>query len=592
MLRYDFVTFSVDEDSDKKFLEDKEEEIYRWCKDNIHDIINLYFKNSNSPYSYLIREYPILVDDEMPTAYSITLLKVDSPAMFTGDYVAISTYLVAKTIMEGILAKVRKRGARVIVASNNLTKEILTIIAHEYTHALYNHGVLRQRFHKRTGGKDDKTYLFACEIQANRGVYVNRDAFVYELGVNEEKFIDDVPDIATARTLDNIYIAIKNVYKDKINNNNNNNEENNNNDENQSNKQGQKQQSEPNSQSEENKQNQGDRQQSKQQSGSQSEENKQNQGDRQQSKQQSKSDSQGDEAGKELNSEQKEALDRLFKQEEKKDTSASFLHDYDEEEVEEDNEKGARTLLEEYNQRVETANIKKSLLKLRAVLKGDLSKGKVPTYSRPSRRQPNGDLFKKGKKNDARFNPSILLALDASGSMSSTTIKQVTEATVDIIKALGRDISNCYICLHRSKVFNLEKLKDYKKAINGYNPNGGNNFLNVYQKAVELNCDVVLNVGDGLDSIEAWAYCFTKDGNEKTGKGLLKTNKKLTWYDCLVYKLAEDSMEWYFKSIYIDEKLGGVKRKTLDLVGSLRPKSDFIEQLEENLKKTIEERRR
>ena len=573
MLRYDFVTFSVDEDSDKKFLEDKEEEIYRWCKDNIHDIINLYIKNSNSPYSYLIREYPILVDDEMPTAYSITLLKADSPAMFTGDYVAISTYLVAKTIMEGILAKVRKRGARVIVASNNLTTEILTIVAHEYTHALYNHGVLRQRFHKRTGGKDDKTYMFACEIQANRGVYVNRDAFVYELGVNEEKFIDDVPDIATAKTLDNIYIAIKNVYKDKIENNNNNNEENNK-DENQSNKQGQKQQSGDGDKGEENKQNQGDKQ-----------------GQKQQSKQQSKLDSQGDETGKELNSEQKEALDRLFKQEEKKDTSASFLHDYDEEEVEEDNEKDARTLLNEYNQRVETANIKKSLLKLRAVLKGDLSKGKVPTYSRPSRRASDNDLFKKGKKNDARFNPSILLALDSSGSMSSTTIKQVTEATVDIIKALGRDISNCYICLHDGKVYNLQKLKDYKKAINGYNPHGGNNFYKVYQKAVELNCDVVLNVGDGLDSIEDWAYCFTKDGNEKTGKGLLKTNKKLTWYDCLVYKLAEDSMEWYFKSIDIDEKLGGVKRKTLDLVGSLRPKSDFIEQLEENLKKTIEERR-
>lgn len=575
MLRYDFVTFSVDEDSDKKFLEDKEEEIYRWCKDNIHDVINLYIKNSNSPYSYLIREYPILVDDEMPTAYSITLLKADSPAMFTGDYVAISTYLVAKTIMEGILAKVRKRGARVIVASNNLTTEILTIIAHEYTHALYNHGVLRQRFHKRTGGKDDKTYMFACEIQANRGVYVNRDAFVYELGVNEEKFIDDVPDIATAKTLDNIYIAIKNVYKDKINNNNNNNEENNNNDENQSNKQGQKQQSGDGDKGEENKQNQGDKQ-----------------GQKQQSKQQSKSDSQGDETGKELNSEQKEALDRLFKQEEKKDTSASFLHDYDEEEVEEDNEKDARTLLNEYNQRVETAKIKKSLLRLRSVLKGDLSKGKVPTYSRPSRRQPDGDLFKKGKKNDARFNPSILLALDASWSMSFTTVKQVTEATVDIIKALGRDISNCYICLHDGKVYNLQKLKDYKKAINGYNPHGGNNFYKVYKKAVELNCDVVLNVGDGLDSIEDWAYCFTKDGNEKTGKGLLKTNKKLTWYDCLVYKLTEDSMEWYFKSIDIDEKLGGVKRKTLDLVGSLRPKSDFIEQLEENLKKTIEERRR
>ena len=587
MLRYGFVTFSVDEDSDKKFLEDKEEEIYRWCKDNIHDIINLYIKNSNSPYSYLIREYPILVDDEMPTTYSITLLKADSPAMFTGDYVAISTYLVAKTIMEGILAKVRKSGARVIVASNDLTTEILTIIAHEYTHALYNHGVLRERFHKRTGGKDDKTYMFACEIQANRGTYVNRDAFVYELGVNEEKFIDDVPDIATAKTLDNIYIAIKNVYKDKINNNNNNNEENNNNDENQSNKQGQKQQSESNSQSEENKQNQGDRQQSKQQSGNQSEENKQNQGDRQQSKQQSKSDSQGDEAGKELNSEQKEALDRLFKQEEKKDTSASFLHDYDEEEVEEDNEKDARTLLEEYNQRVETAKIKKSLLKLRAVLKGDLSKGKVPTYSRPSRRASDNDLFKKGKKNDARFNPSILLALDSSGSMLSTTVKQVTEATVDIIKALGRDISNCYICLHDRKVYNLQKLKDYKKAINGYNPHGGNNFYNVYKKAVELNCDVVLNVGDGLDSIQDSAYYRGKDiKNDKNNK------KDITWYDCLIYKLDDSATGYYHTAVYMDEKLSGVKRKTLDLVGSLRPKSDFIEQLEEKLKKTIEERRR
>lgn len=571
MLRYDFVTFSIDEDSDKKFLEDKEEEIYRWCKDNIHDIINLYFKNSNSPYSYLIREYPILVDDEMPTSHSITLLKADSPAMFTGDYVAISTYLVAKAIMEGILAKVRKRGAKVIVASNNLTKEILTIIAHEYTHALYNHGVLRQRFHKRTGGKDDKTYLLACEIQANRGVYVSRDAFVYGLGVNEEKFIDDVPDIATAKTLDNIYIAIKNVYKDKIenNNNNNNNQEDKKDDNNQSNKQRQ-QQSNSNSK--------GKSDEKQGQSNTQEEARVNTQ-----------------EEAKELNSEQKEALDRLFKQEEKKDTSASFLHDYDEEEVEEDNEKAARTLLEEYNERVETANIKKSLLKLRAILKGDLSKGKVPTYSRPSRRASDNDLFKKGKKNDARFNPSILLALDTSGSMSSTTIKQVTEATVDIIKALGRDISNCYICLHAGNVHNLCKLKDYENVLKVYHPHGGNNFLKVYQKAVELNCDVVLNVGDGLNSIEGWTYFSTKDDdneNEKTGKGLLKTNKKLTWYDCLVYKLTEDSMEWYFKSIYIDEKLGGVKRKTLDLVGSLRPKSDFIEQLEEKLKNTIEERRR
>lgn len=572
-MAYEFNTFYITKNATEEELTEAVKKVDNWCKDRIHWVIDLYFKSIDSPYNYLIREYPILVDDELPPAYSITLLKADSPAMFTGDYVAISTYLVAKTVIEGALIRAEKV-AMVGISGSGLTDEILTIIAHEYTHALYNHGVLRQRFHKRTGGKDDKTFMLACEIQANRGVYVNKTSLVYELGVTEEKFIKDVPDIATAKTLDNIYIAIKNVYKDKIENNNNN-QEDKKDDNNQSNKQRQ-QQSGDGDKGEENKQNQGDKQ-----------------GQKQQLKQQSKSDSQGDEAGKELNSEQKEALDRLFKQEEKKDTSASFLHDYDEEEVEEDNEKDAKTLLNEYNQRVETAKIKKSLLKLRAVLKGDLSKGKVPTYSRPSRKSSaDSGLFKKGKKNDARFNPSILLALDSSGSMSSTTIKQVTEATVDIIKALGRDISNCYICLHDGKVYNLQKLKDYEEVLKTYRPNGGNNFLRVYQKAVELNCDVVLNVGDGLDSIEDWAYCFRKDGNDKTGKGLLKTNKKLTWYDCLVYKLDDDAAKWYYQENYKDEKLGGVKRKTLDLVGSLRPKSDFTEKIEESLKNEIERRNR
>ena len=567
-MAYEFNPFYITKNTTEEELAEAVEKVDKWCKDRIRWVIDLYFKSTDSPYNYLIREYPILVDDELPPAYVAVLINAESPAMFTGDYVAVSTRLVAKTVIEGALIRAEKV-AMVGISSGELVDEILTIIAHEYTHALYNHGVLRQRFHKKTKGKDDKTFMLACEIQANRGVYVNKTSLVYELGVTEEKFIKDVPDIATAKTLDNIYIALKNVYKDKIDNNNNNNEENNK-DENQSNKQGQ-QQSESNSQSEENKQNQGNKQKQQPKSGSQSEESTED---------------------KELNSEQQKALDRLFKQEEKKGTSSGFLHDYSEDEVEDDSEKDAKTLLNEYNQRVETAKIKKSLLKLRAVLKGDLSKGKVPTYSRPSRRASNNNLFKKGKKNDARFNPSILLALDSSGSMSSTTIKQVTEATVDIVKALGRDISNCYICLHDGKVYNLQKLKDYEEVLKTYRPNGGNNFLRVYQKAVELNCDVVLNVGDGLDSIEDWAYFFRKDGNEKTGKGLLKTNKKLTWYDCLVYKLDDDAAKWYYRENYKDEKLGGVKRKTLDLVGSLRPKEDFTEKIEESLKNEIERRNR
>ena len=552
-----FNPIKIDKDTSEQDIADAIEKVHKWCEENIRTIIDIYFKRSNSIYSYLTREYPILVDDELPPAYVAALINADSPAMFTGDYVAISTLLTAKSILEGAQIRARKRPPITIIEAPNLPIEIATIIAHEYTHALYNHTVLRNRFNKRTGGKDDKTYMFACEIQANRGVYVDRNAFVYELGVTEEKFIKDVPDIATAKTLDNIYIAIKNVYKDKIN-----------------------------QQGGEKDENQGDKQKQQQQSGNQSEENKQNQSSGQKQQQQSGGNSEENEAGKELNSVQQEALNRLFKQEEKKTTnSTSFLHDYSEDEVEHDNEKDAKTLIKEYNQRVETAKIKKSLLKLRAVLKGDLSKGKVPTYSRPSRRVSDSDLFKKGKKNDARFNPSILLALDSSGSMSSTTVKQVTEATVDIIKALGRDISNCYICLHESKVFNLEKLKDYKKAINGYNPNGGNDFLKVYEKAIELNCDVVLNVGDGIDSIQDSAYYRGKDiKNDKNNK------KDITWYDCLIYKLDDSATEYYHTAVYMDEKLSGVKRKTLDLVGSLRPKEDFKKEIEEHYTDTVRRR--
>lgn len=553
-----FNPIKIDKDTSEQDIADAIEKVHKWCEENIRTIIDIYFKRSNSIYSYLTREYPILVDDEMPTAYMVSLTKADSPAMFTGDYVAISTLLTAKSILEGAQIRARKRPPITVIEAPNLPIEIATIIAHEYTHALYNHTVLRNRFNKRTGGKDDKTYTFACEIQANRGVYVDRNAFVYELGVTEEKFIKDVPDIATAKTLDNIYIAIKNVYKDKIN------QQGGEKNENQGN--GQKQQQQPGNQGEENKQNQNNKQGQKQQQQSKSNQSEEN------------------EAGKELNATQQEALNRLFKQEEKKDIATGFLHDYKEEDIEHDNEKDAKTLIKEYNQRAETAKIKKSLLKLRAVLKGDLSKGKVPTYSRPSRRQPDGDLFKKGKKNDARFNPSILLALDSSGSMSSTTVKQVTEATIDIIKALGRDISNCYICLHESKVFNLEKLKDYKKAINGYNPNGGNDFLKVYEKAIELNCDVVLNVGDGIDSIQDSAYYRGKDIKNDN------KNKNITWYDCLIYKLDDSATEYYHTAVYMDEKLSGIKRKTLDLVGSLRPKEDFKKEIEEHYTDTVRRR--
>ena len=48
-----------------------------------------------------------------------------------------------------------------------------------------------------------------------------------------------------------------------------------------------------------------------------------------------------------------------------------------------------------------------------------------------------------------------------------------------------------------------------------YWAHGGNNFTRVYQKAQDLDVDVVLNVGDGLD------YLYGND-------------KRIVWYDVIV----------------------------------------------------------
>ena len=96
---------------------------------------------------------------------------------------------------------------------------------------------------------------------------------------------------------------------------------------------------------------------------------------------------------------------------------------------------------------------------------------------------------------------------------------------------------------------------------------------------------MVLNVGDGIDSIQDSVYYRGKDiKNDKNNK------KDITWYDCLIYKLDDSATEYYHTAVYMDEKLSGVKRKTLDLVGSLRPKEDFKKEIEEHYTDTVRRR--
>ena len=62
-----FNPIEINKDTSEQDIADAIEKVHKWCEENIRTIIDIYFKRSNSIYSYLTREYPILVDDEMPT---------------------------------------------------------------------------------------------------------------------------------------------------------------------------------------------------------------------------------------------------------------------------------------------------------------------------------------------------------------------------------------------------------------------------------------------------------------------------------------------------------------------------------------------
>lgn len=156
----------------------------------------------------------------------------------------------------------------------------------------------------------------------------------------------------------------------------------------------------------------------------------------------------------------------------------------------------------------------KELKKIKGYIRGNLTRVKGKTYSRPSLRRMDTEsgLIAKGRKYMPNATPKVLVAMDNSGSMSGTSVTAVASAIGNAYKDLGRPTAGCYICTHEDSVHSVNNLRYWKKVVDNFSPTGGNCFNNVVIEANKLGCNVIFNIGDGLD-------CVTADYGETSTRG-------------------------------------------------------------------------
>lgn len=499
----------------------------------------------NYAYRYLTEQIPVYADEQLPPATMKALVKHGSPACFTGDYVAFSSAEMAKMLDSASSAFDEEFTDDYETRSQKpnlyddwyLEREIETVLKHEFTHIICEHARLRQQHFRKN--MDVKTWIAAEEIQANRGIGIDIHTLAYYAGVTDARF----PEAINCKTLGTIYQAVKRHYGKAIENDNN------------SSNEAQPQENAGDNASCDKSLNAG-QQQALNKVLNQRSDDLTTQGRNEQTASSDIDDDTAENADGEKLTPNADA-------DAKKITGRTMKHESDED-IDGVLAQTPQQLLDSYNDRCKQKKIKQALSKLRSTIKGDCAKTKTKTYSRPPRRAwtatprrttTDDGLFRKGQKRDVRSVPKVLVALDKSGSMDSAKIKQIATTIDAIVKQLGRTTKGCYICLHDNEVKMVNPLSDWRKTVEQYYADGGNCFGRVLEKAVELNVDVVINVGDGLDSIS-----WTADDNFSPAE------KRIYWYDAII---GLDSYSWqrdYYEYVKRDTK-NGLNRRCIDLEG-------------------------
>lgn len=258
-----------------------------------------------------------------------------------------------------------------------------------------------------------------------------------------------------------------------------------------------------------------------------------------------------------LTEKQREKLAQTFSRAQGKlspaDGDDQMLQDYDYTACGESEEASIDELVDLTYERWSNRQVKKQMAKLKSAIEGEVSKKVHPTYARPSRRActANG-LLTKGRKKDLVGQPTILVALDASGSMSAQRVKDLTTSIGNIFDDLGRPKKGCYICMFDSDIIDYKPMRQWKSFIERYHAGGGTYYPSVLELANELEVDVVIEVGDGEGRL-------TDDYRHSTAlKTFMDNDRK--WIDLLVIRNKEELSYAYNTHISFDERVGGVKR--------------------------------
>lgn len=447
------------------------------------------FSKWTNPWRYLMERFPLKPSEmggTLPPAMKKILQENGSPGAFNGVYVAFSLDNLINMLYIPYLVKLAKskslttpRDVKELVTHTidgykPISKEVESILAHEYAHVILEHTRRAHLWEQESERSETErnAFIAATEIEANRAYGVDTDSTMYKYAAfTDEKY----PKVCDMDNFWDIYQYFLEEF---------------------TNSQPQSNSSSPSSQSKSDNHSKEENSASAESHPSEGEGGTDNP----------------------LQETVQEALSRLKKEFELNSSlsdpdrtlsDALGIRPFHEPQVGNPFGMGgdskptlsANDRLDLFVKGQRQRSLEMALSKIRSNFKGQVTKSKTPSYSRISRRPYQGDLIRKGKKPLPTKSPSILIALDASGSMSSSTIKNTTEKLCDVVETIGRKTDNCYICMHRSYVEGTTKLSNYKELLSRYSPTGGNEFSNVLDEARRLKVDVVLNVGDGLDHI-------------------------------------------------------------------------------------------
>ena len=441
-------------------------------------------------YAPLVKRCPIRVDDEVPERVKGLLRAHGTCACTDSDIVYVDTSLADDMFLKA--SEVSGRNSKVVepwMARENYR----TLLVHEYTHIIMQHVKKGTKFIRANGDKNYPIFALACDIEANRGYGIVKDSDLYQIAVTDDYY----PECKGVEGLMNIYRVLKKNYGDEILDNYN------------------KAKDEPEG---------GDADEDEDGAETESPDGTaEAEGEG------------GDGKSKQRGEALKRAVPSMEQMRDEIEQQASMMTEdeldedieqFDEEHAEvvagsgdeegEENGSPYAVLKAQYNKYLEQ-EAEKVIEKLRGLVRGSQIKTRVGTYSRQSRREGADGLIRKGVKNKKALAPRILVAMDSSGSMYSTNVTPIATAIGTIAKTLGKT-KGSYICEHESHVKNVKPLSKWEEVVKLYYPDGDNDFDEVLEKAIELNVEVVLNVGDGYANL--WDMATMKRAKDKGIKWL------------------------------------------------------------------------